>query len=262
MTNFKQYFAITWRQTWKLKLLTFVLPFVIMTLYMVVLSYMYYGEKISEVLYYNDFDSGIPFYNGLTIATTFIAAVVFLALTASATFSAYATKQGRLTTLCLPVSNGAKYLVYIINGVIYPIIAFIVSVILAITLSLLILQLIFTIKFDGAIDFLSLVNFSDMPDITYTNIILFIVLVQAFFMAGSIFYPSKSFIKTLGLAAGLIFGSVSLASLIFIYYYDKGYTLSTDSIELWYQCVIPILVVGFYTVSYFRMKSTQSVLRW
>lgn len=219
---------------------------------------------INGMLYHTpeDFGSGIPIFNGLTLTILFMCAIVYLALIASTTFSAYSSKHSRLTTLCLPVGNSAKYIVNIINGAIYPIIAFVVSAFLSIVLSLMILQLIFTIHFDGAIDFISLLNLSYIPDVTYSNFILFILLVQAFFVAGSIFYPSKSFIKTLGLGAGLFFGSAGLSTLVFLFYFDKGYILSTDAIEQWYQCLAPALIVGFYAVSYFRMKSIQTVLRW
>lgn len=256
MNNFKNYLKLHWHSVWKLQLLIAALTYVIFTIN--------YCASIIDVML-NGISIPQHIREDMVIANNIFMAFVIFSICASTMFGSFSTRQNRLSNLCLPVSTKAKYAAHFLVSIILPIIALQICSILADLTSVAIVNIVTDSN-------------TIQPTATYRILLFYpqdgwkfclgfitaILFTQSFFAAGSVFFPGKSFVKTLGIAAGLC-----VLIPILLYYSIKLFfpsfnTLSGDNdISYWYPITImAVLTIGLHVLSYYRFKGIEVQNRW
>lgn len=258
MNNFKEYLRLTWRENWK----TLAgLPVAVFAVCLVCeLAQCGKNEAYAQfALYINPIDTDVFFFIALLALTIY----------ASLMFGNLNSKEGRLTTLTLPVSAPAMFWRGIITYVAYPIVAVCVAMLLADVCRAAIMTMVGW-ELYAHITPVRNIFFCYTGEAWRLGVGLWLALLncQAFFACGSIFFPRHSYLKTLLLGMGynavLLFCMGFITAMRFERKFDM-YPASWFTQDVLFWTIIggmAFLTLALYAISYVRLKDAEVQNRW
>lgn len=259
MTNFKQYLNLYWRSTWKIQLLIVLLMYFL-------LAVNYCIGYIDDIVSYHTVHV-VPEDNTVNVMVNNIGLglCAFIAC-ASAMFGTMSSKEGRLANLCLPVGVRAKYATYFLTSIVFPIVAFYVCAFLADWTRMAIVSVAAGPELAVATPVSYMLTFSGADDWHIAVVVLILLLMaQAFFAAGSIFFPGKSFLKTLGLSAGLCVAAGFMVYFSIQIFFPDEISIKTIDFDVYFWSLVLaalVVTVALHVVSYYRLKESEVQNRW
>ena len=257
MNNMKNYLRLTWREDWKVLVGLPVALFAVCLVYQLVRCG---STELSGVVpgwYCNPASTDFNYFFGGLMLTVF----------ASLMFSNMNCRQRRLTTLTLPVATGVNYLRGLLFYMLYPIVSMVLAFFLADICRVGIMMMAGWEWCTAPTPLSRLLFFGSYWPVNL-SLWAFLLLSQAFFACGSIFFPRHSYLKTLLL--GVIFNIVLMFTLGFVeamrasesvYWRPAGWAIC-DTVFWLFISGIFVISLALYAVAYVRLKEAEVQNRW